>query len=49
MFEGRLVSASILKKLLDAIKELLNEATFDCNDSGIQVFLQITSQKLFKK
>lgn len=37
MFEARLASSSVLKKVLDAIKELLNEATFDCSDSGIQV------------
>lgn len=37
MFEARLTSSSVLKKVLDAIKDLLNEATFDCSDSGIQV------------
>jgi len=37
MFEARLGQATILKKILDAIKDLLNEATFDCSDSGIQV------------
>ncbi|XP_067001349.1 proliferating cell nuclear antigen [Anabrus simplex] len=37
MFEARLVQSSILKKLLEAVKELLNEATFDCSDSGIQL------------
>lgn len=37
MFEARLLSATTLKKVLDAIKDLLNEATFDCSDSGIQV------------
>lgn len=37
MFEARLAKSSILKKVLDAIKELLNEATFDCSDSGIQL------------
>jgi len=26
-----------LKKILDAIKDLLNEATFDCSDSGVQL------------
>lgn len=39
MFEARLVSSGILKKVLDAVKDLLNEATFDCSDSGIQVKL----------
>lgn len=37
MFEARLVQSSILRKILEAIKELLNEATFDCSDSGIQL------------
>lgn len=37
MFEARLVASSTLKKVLEAIKDLLNEATFDCSDSGIQV------------
>lgn len=37
MFEARLVQSSIFKKVLEAIKELLNEATFDCSDSGIQL------------
>ena len=35
MFEARLVQGSLLKKVLDAIKELLNEASFDCAHSGI--------------
>ncbi|XP_014251206.1 proliferating cell nuclear antigen [Cimex lectularius] len=37
MFEARLVQSSILKKVLEAIKDLLNEAMFDCSDSGIQL------------
>lgn len=37
MFEARLVQSAILKKVLDAIKDLLTEATFECSDSGIQV------------
>lgn len=37
MFEARLISSGTLKKVLDSIKDLLNEATFDCSDSGIQV------------
>ncbi|BES93081.1 unnamed protein product [Nesidiocoris tenuis] len=37
MFEARLVQSSILKKVLEAIKDLLNEATFDCSDSGMQL------------
>ncbi|XP_050078375.1 proliferating cell nuclear antigen [Anopheles maculipalpis] len=37
MFEARLNASNVLKKVLDAIKDLLNEATFDCSDSGIQL------------
>ncbi|RKO93030.1 proliferating cell nuclear antigen, N-terminal domain-containing protein [Blyttiomyces helicus] len=35
MLEARLERASVLKKLLDAIKELVTDANFDCTDSGI--------------
>lgn len=37
MFEARLNNATTLKKILDAIKDLLNEGTFDCSDSGLQL------------
>lgn len=37
MFEARLISSQTLKKVLEAVKELLNEASFDCSDSGIQL------------
>ncbi|XP_029670160.1 proliferating cell nuclear antigen [Formica exsecta] len=37
MFEARLVQSAILKKVLDAVKDLLTEATFECSDSGIQL------------
>lgn len=37
MFEARLEEGGILKKVLDAIKDLLNEATFDCSESGLQL------------
>lgn len=40
MFEARLLKSSILKKVLEAIKDLLTQATFDCDDNGIQ--LQVT-------
>uniref|UniRef100_A0A6A7FPY7 DNA sliding clamp PCNA n=2 Tax=Hirondellea gigas TaxID=1518452 RepID=A0A6A7FPY7_9CRUS len=35
MFEARLVQGSLLKKVMEAIKDLLNEASFDCAHSGI--------------
>ncbi|XP_015605880.1 proliferating cell nuclear antigen [Cephus cinctus] len=37
MFEARLVQSVILKKVLEAIKDLLTEATFECSDCGIQL------------
>lgn len=37
MFEARLLQGNLLKKVLDAIKELLNEASWDCSDYGIQL------------
>ncbi|KAF4521887.1 hypothetical protein B566_EDAN008388 [Ephemera danica] len=37
MFEARLTQSSIFKRVIDAIKDLITEATFDCNDSGMQM------------
>jgi len=37
MFESRLQQAGLLKKVLDAIKDLVTEANFDCSSSGISV------------
>ncbi|KAF5349319.1 hypothetical protein D9758_011792 [Tetrapyrgos nigripes] len=37
MFEAKLNEASLLKKLLDAIKELVTDANFDCNEEGINL------------
>lgn len=37
MFEARLINSVTFKKVLDAIKDLLNEASFDCSESGIQL------------
>ncbi|PFH59763.1 hypothetical protein XA68_11918 [Ophiocordyceps unilateralis] len=35
MLEARLEQANILKKLVDSIKDLVQDCNFDCNDSGI--------------
>jgi proliferating cell nuclear antigen len=35
MLEARLEQANILKKVIDAIKDLVQDCNFDCNDSGI--------------
>ena len=37
MFEARLVQGNLLKKVLEALKDLLNEASWDCDDSGIHL------------
>ena len=46
MFEARLVQGNLLKKVLESLKDLLNEATWDCSDTGIQ--LQVGSFHLFR-
>ncbi|KAK4538362.1 hypothetical protein CDCA_CDCA17G4387 [Cyanidium caldarium] len=35
MFEARFTEASLLKKILDAIKDLVQDANFECNESGV--------------
>ncbi|XP_069110219.1 proliferating cell nuclear antigen-like [Argopecten irradians] len=35
MFEARLAQGSLWKKIIDAIKDLLTEAIWDCNSTGI--------------
>ena len=35
MLEARLEQATVLKKVVDAIKDLVQDCNFDCNDSGI--------------
>ncbi|XP_076360654.1 proliferating cell nuclear antigen [Tachypleus tridentatus] len=37
MFEARLVQGSLLKKVLEAIKDLINEATWDCSATGVSL------------
>ncbi|KAI1023562.1 hypothetical protein LB503_001049 [Fusarium chuoi] len=37
MLESRLAQADLLKKVVDAIKDLVQDCNFDCNDSGIQL------------
>jgi len=37
MFEARLAKAGIFKKLLDAIKDLVTDANFDCTTNGISL------------
>jgi hypothetical protein len=44
MFEARLVQGSILPKVLESVKDLLTEATWDCSEAGIQ--LQVAAAPL---
>ncbi len=37
MLEARLTEAVVLKKILEAVKELVNDANFDCTDKGISL------------
>uniref|UniRef100_A0A5S6R3S1 DNA sliding clamp PCNA n=1 Tax=Trichuris muris TaxID=70415 RepID=A0A5S6R3S1_TRIMR len=37
MFEAKLASAGIIKKILEAIKDLLTDAQWDCRDSGLSL------------
>ena len=37
MFEARLIQGSLLKKILESMKDLVTEAIFHCTDSGISV------------
>lgn len=37
MFEATLTHASILKKIIDSIKDLVDQANFDCSAAGIQL------------
>uniref|UniRef100_A0A915KNK1 DNA sliding clamp PCNA n=1 Tax=Romanomermis culicivorax TaxID=13658 RepID=A0A915KNK1_ROMCU len=37
MFESKLASAAVLKKILDAIKDLLTEAQWECTETGMSL------------
>lgn len=37
MFEAKLGTASTMKKIMDAIKDLLTEATWDCTENGVSL------------
>ena len=43
MLEARLAKASLLKKLLDSVKDLVSDVNFDCSDSGIALQAMDTS------
>jgi proliferating cell nuclear antigen len=37
MFEARLVEGKTLKSVVDAIKDLVTDANFDCSDEGLDI------------
>ncbi len=37
MLEAKLEQGSLIKKLIEAIKEVVNDANWDCNESGISL------------
>ncbi|CAM9480944.1 unnamed protein product [Discosporangium mesarthrocarpum] len=37
MFEARLIQGSLLKKIVEAIRELVSDANLDCSESGISM------------
>jgi len=43
MFEARLIQGSILKKMLDAIKDLVTDASWDCSPNGMSLQAMDTS------
>jgi proliferating cell nuclear antigen len=43
MFEAQLAQGSLLKKILDAIKDLVSEASWDCSSTGMSLQAMDTS------
>lgn len=43
MFEARLIQGQLLKKILDAVKDLVNEASWDCSPTGMALQAMDTS------
>ena len=37
MFESRLTQGSLMKKVVDAVKDLVTDANFDCSSAGFQL------------
>lgn len=43
MLEARLVQGKVLRSLVDAVKDLVTEANFDCSSAGLQLQAMDTS------
>ena len=37
MYEARLIQGSLLKKIIEAVRELVTDANLDCSESGISM------------
>ena len=42
MFEARLIQGSVLKKVIEAIRELVTDVNLECDETGIS--LQVIEQ-----
>lgn len=45
MFEAKILHGSLLKKIIEAIRELVVDANLDCNDRGITMQVECLSSK----
>ena len=41
MFEARIVQGSLLKKILEAVKDLVGDCNFECSSSGEKLILDL--------
>ena len=48
MFEARILQGSTLKKIIEAIRELVVDANLDCNEGGITMQVRKSHQILYK-
>lgn len=41
MFEARLAQSSTLKKILDALRDIIDQTNFDCSADGVSLQVRI--------
>lgn len=41
MFEAKILHGSVLKKIIEAIRELVTDANLDCNERGITMQVRL--------
>lgn len=44
MFEARLTQGSLIKKMIESIRELVNDANFDVSSTGIALQVRVFRQ-----